>query len=98
MLTDDEREQRRFHSVGLAAEPAIAIFAAIQIVRRESDEAPLRQARRDRGKTGSERVPIPGPATEHASPALSLVSFGARRRRTTAADPQEVVPTSSYFG
>jgi hypothetical protein len=46
VLGDDEGEQRRFDGVGLAAEPAIAVFAAIQIVRREGDEPALRQRSR----------------------------------------------------
>ena len=45
MLTEDEREQRGANRVGLSAEPPVAILAAIQIVRREDDEAAIGERR-----------------------------------------------------
>ena len=39
VLAEDEGEQCGLHAVGLAAEPAVAILAAVQVVRRERDEA-----------------------------------------------------------
>ena len=39
VLADDEGEERRLHAVGLAAEPAVAVLAAIEVVRREGDES-----------------------------------------------------------
>ena len=43
VLRQDEGEQRRLDRVGLAAEEAIAVLAAIGVVRREDDEAALGQ-------------------------------------------------------
>src|SRR5438876_5911888 len=46
VLADDKRKQRRLNSIRLAAEPAILVFTAIEIVGCEGNEALLRQARR----------------------------------------------------
>ena len=43
VLGDDEGEQSCLDRVGLAIEPAVAIFAAIQVVRRKGDEPALGQ-------------------------------------------------------
>ena len=45
-----------FDGVGLAAEPAVAIFAAIEIVRSEDDEAALGQARGEIVIVGVDRL------------------------------------------
>ncbi len=45
VLSEDEREERRAYRVGLAIEPAVAVLAAIQVVRREDDEAAVGERR-----------------------------------------------------
>ena len=43
MLRNDKGKERAFDGVRLAAEPAVAVFAAIQIMRRKGNEPALRQ-------------------------------------------------------
>src|SRR5207302_9495981 len=43
VLGDNKGKERRFDRVGLAAEPAVTVFAAVQVVRREGDETALCQ-------------------------------------------------------
>src|SRR6266571_5829183 len=47
VLGDDEGKQRRLYPVRLAAEPTIAVFAAIKIVWRKYHEAQIGQLRRE---------------------------------------------------
>ena len=95
VLADDEREQRRLDGVGLAAEPAIAVLAAVQVVRREGDEAALGQAGGEvvvGGGVGVDRVPRQAVAAvlarrrpAAARPAAGPWARPARPRRTRRA-------------
>ena len=60
MLGDDKGKQGRFDAIRLPAEPAIAVFTAIQIMRHKSYETAF-------SRPGSELVVIvfPGPVLDH---------------------------------
>src|SRR5207247_102810 len=90
VLGEDEREERGLDGVGLAVQIAVAVLAAVRVVRSEADEAALGEAGWA-GETGPGNVRAPrrvrSAGTRAPAPAGLRASGRPKTCRSETADP-----------